>query len=875
MGSLWPRVKKFFSKGPPVSLEDLRDTFRKKYHAFRMLLASNNAALHLMTELELALEGTQSFGMTFIRSNCTAISVSVFSIIKYLNELTNDKYASLVPVFTAIQSRLEEILSKRAAIPVQELVLPLSQVNKEMADGVGAKMANVGELRNKVPGITVPEGFVATAAAYELFMTHNELQDEINRRIQSMELEDMATIYRLSSEIQMHIINSEMPPKLADAIHEAYQNLAAGQGPGLKVSLRSSGIGEDSENISFAGQYRSELNVSAENLFEVYKEILASKYAPTAITYRLNKGIRDEDVAMCVGFMCMVDSAAGGVTYSRNPTNIRSDAIYINAVHGLAKLVVDGSGSPDLYIISRTEPLAIVDKEISDKHEKFVCLPEEGVCREEIDTEGNEPALTDEQALTLARIALNLEEHFQAPQDIEWCINKEGRLYILQSRPLKQLDIETHREADAVVSAENPVILQGGQMASPGVAAGEAYLVSTNADVLTFPEGAVLVTAVPHPHWAPLMSRAAAVVTDRGGITGHLANVAREFRVPALFHTGDATQKISAGAMITVDADGVTIYQGRVESLMAMAAQRISLMVGTPVYELLKEVLSQISPLNLTDPDSPEFRAKNCRTLHDITRFAHEVAVRELFDYEANKQLSKHFIKRLVAEVPMQWWVLDLEDGFRQETPGKEVHLDDIASIPMLALWRGITAVRWEGPPPVDAKGFMAVLGQAASSPQLDAAGPGFFANLNYFMISKNFCHLSSRFGFHFSTVEALVGEDQHENFLRFAFKGGGADFNRRLARSRLIQEILARYHFKVDIKGDSLFARLEDEPMDYMLERLRILGYMSVHTRQLDMVMMNAAQVENYRNKIIEDIEKYVLPPEPAKAGPQVGDQG
>src|SRR3974390_1050225 len=316
MGSLWPRVKKFFSKGPPVSLEDLRDTFRKKYHAFRMLLASNNAALHLMTELELALEGTQSFGMTFIRSNVTGISVNVFSIIKYLNELTNDKYASLLPVFTAIQSRLEEILSKRAAIPVQELVPTLSQVNKEMADGVGAKMANVGELRNKVPGITVPEGFVATAAAYELFMTHNELQDEINRRIQSMELEDMATIYRLSSEIQMHIINSEMPPKLADAIHEAYQNLAAGQGPGLKVSLRSSGIGEDSENISFAGQYRSELNVSAENLFEVYKEILASKYAPTAITYRLNKGIRDEDVAMCVGFMCMVDSAAGGAPYS-------------------------------------------------------------------------------------------------------------------------------------------------------------------------------------------------------------------------------------------------------------------------------------------------------------------------------------------------------------------------------------------------------------------------------------------------------------------------------------------------------------------------------------------------------------------------------
>jgi pyruvate,water dikinase len=862
MSGLLERVKKYFSKGPPASLEELRDTFRKKYHAFRMLLASNNAALHLMTELELALAANQSFGMTFIRSHSTAISVNVFSIIRYLNELTNNKYASLEPIFAAIQSRLETILSARHTIPLQDLVLPLSQVTKEMADGVGAKMANVGELRNKVPGITVPEGFVATVAAYELFLSHNQLQDEINRRIQSMEIEDMATTYRLSSEIQMHIINSEMPPDLAEAIAGAYQNLAAESGDNLRVSLRSSGIGEDSENISFAGQYRSELNVSHENLFEVYKEILASKYAPTAITYRLNKGIRDEDVAMCVGFMCMVDAAAGGVTYSRNPTNIRSDAIYINAVHGLAKQVVDGSGSPDLYVISRSEPMTIVDKEISVKQAKYVCLPEEGVCREEIDAEGTQPALTDGQALNLAGIALQLEEHFQAPQDVEWCIDGAGRLFILQSRPLKQLDIEARRETETEVAVDNPLVLRGGQMASPGIGAGEAYLVVTNADLLSFPEGAVLVTAVPHPHWAPLLSRAAAVVTDRGGITGHLANVAREFRVPALFNTGDATEKISSGTTITVDADGLTIYQGRVESLLKLAAQKTSLMLGTPVYETLKEVLTEITPLNLTDPDSLEFRPKNCRSLHDITRFAHEVAVRELFDYDANKELSKHFIKRLVADVPMQWWVLDLEDGFKEDIPGKEIRLENIASIPMLALWQGITAVKWEGPPPVDAKGFMAVMAQSASTPQLEAAGPGFFANLNYFMISRHFCHLSSRFGFHFSTVEALVGEDQHENFLRFAFKGGGADFNRRLGRSKLIQEVLERYHFKVDIKGDSLFARLEDEPMDYMLERLRILGYISVHTRQLDMVMMNPAQVSYYHNKTIEDIENYILSP-------------
>ncbi|HSO72626.1 MAG TPA: PEP/pyruvate-binding domain-containing protein, partial [Thermodesulfobacteriota bacterium] len=559
----------------------------------------------------------------------------------------------------------------------------------------------------------------------------------------------------------------------------------------------------------------------------------------------------------------MIDSRAGGVIYSRNPNNIRSDEIFINAVHGLAKLVVDGTGSPDLWVISRTDPLTIVDKEISDKQQKFVCLPEEGICREEIDTEGKKPALSDSQALELARISLRLEEHFQGPQDIEWCLDQEGRLYLLQSRPLKQLDLTARPQADTKVQVENPLIYQGGQMASPGVGAGRAFMVTTNADLLSFPEGAVLLTVVPHPSWAPLLARAAAVVTDRGGITGHLANVAREFRVPALFNTGNATEKIVPGSIITVDADGLAIYAGRVESLLAMAAQRTSPMLGTPVYETLQEVLALISPLNLTNPDSSEFRPKNCRSFHDIIRFSHEVAVRELFDYDANKELSKHFIKKLVVDVPMQWWVLDLEDGFREDIPGKEIHLDNIASIPMLALWQGISAVKWEGPPPVDARGFMAIMAQSASQPQLEAAGPGFLANLNYFMISRNFCHLSSRFGFHFSTVEALVGEDQHENFIRFAFKGGGADFSRRLGRSRLVQETLERYHFKVDIKGDSVFARLEDEPMEYMLERLRILGYVSVHTRQLDMVMLDPGQVEYYSQKIIADIENHILKPE------------
>jgi pyruvate,water dikinase len=863
MANLLQRLKSYFSaeRPPGLSLEELRAVFKARYHAFKLLLAANNNALELMTDMEAALRGSHSFGMTFVRSHATAVCVSVYSIIKYLNELAGNRYQALESVFAAIERNIDEVLRKRPAPAVQELVLPLNRVHKEMADGVGSKMANLGEITAGLPEIAVPDGFAVTAAAYELFLTHNRLQDEINRRLQAMEQEDIGDLYRKSSEVQMLIIGAEVPPQLAEAISQAHVNLEARSGGPVKVALRSSAIGEDAVETSFAGQYRSELNVSRENLFTVYKEILASKYALTAVSYRLHKGLRDEDVAMCVGCMAMVDAASGGVMYSRDPTDIRSDAIFINAVHGLAKSVVDGTVTPDLFVISRGEPPAIIQKEIREKELKAVCLPEEGVLLES-DEEGGTPALSDEQALALARIALILEEHFGSPQDVEWCIARDGRIFILQSRPLKQM-AGASRGAEASVSSpvENAVLLRGGDPAGPGVAAGPVYLVKNNQDLLQFPEGAVLVTAFPHPSWATLLNRAAAVVTDRGGITGHLANVAREFGIPALFNTGEATARLEVGQMVTVDADGCAVYQGRAEPLLQLATPKKGIMGGTPVGETLKEVMAFITPLNLTNPEAPDFTPRGCRTLHDITRFAHEVSVKEMFSFDKTQTFSRYFIKRLATDVPLQWWVLNLEDGFNEEVTGKEVQLDNIASAPMLALWQGITAVPWEGPPPVDTRGFMSIVMGAATDPNLATAGGTIFGNQNYFMISRDFCNLTSRLGFHFSTVEALVGDEPFANYIRFAFKGGAADYPRRVLRARFVGDILERYHFKVDVKEDALFARLEGEAKDYMLSRLRILGYVTIHTRQLDMIMLNEADVEYYQEKIINDLEGILQP--------------
>jgi pyruvate,water dikinase len=653
-----------------------------------------------------------------------------------------------------------------------------------------------------------------------------------------------------------------VPGDLQAAINSAYEDLAGGTG--TRVSLRSSALGEDSAGISFAGQYRSVLNVSFENIIEAYKEIVASKYSLPAITYRMARGIRDEDIAMCVGCMTMVGGLAGGVIYSRNPMNVRDDTIRIHAAYGLPKSVVDGSVDADLFIVSRRAPMKIMDKKIGKKDRIFLCDSEEGVCRLEVTPqESIVPSISEDQVFALAVMAVELDDYYGSPQDIEWAIATDGTIYLLQCRPLQQIDSgqKTLRPGERAVATDE-TLLQGGVPASPGVASGPVFHVSKSVDALRFPKGAVLVASQALPAWSSLLHRAAAVVTEHGSVAGHLANVAREFGVPALFGIPGAKTTMEDGDLVTVDADGRRVYAGRVESLLSEAEPKKNLMHGSPVYEVLGEVAQHIVPLNLLDPDAPDFSPKHCKTFHDITRFAHEKSVQEVFNFGKEYQFSERSSKQLVCDIPMQWWVINLDDGFREDVDTSYVNLANIVSIPMLALWEGITAIPWEGPPPVDTKGFMSVLLQSTTDPSLDPAMRSQYTNRNYFMISKNFCSLTSRFGFHFSVVEALVSERSSENYISFQFKGGAADYVRRLRRAHFVGDVLSEFDFRLEIKEDAAFARLEARDKDFMCERLKVLGYLIIHTRQLDMIMANTASANNYWTKITNDLNSIVGTP-------------
>ncbi len=847
-----------------IAVEDaeaLRSAFKERYHSFRLLLGANNRALEIMSEIEQAMGGHTVFDMAFVRAKCTGITVNVHRMIQQLERLAPGKYTGLSARYMDIREGIENILAVRRPDTCERLVVDFGDVDEKMAALVGNKMAGLCDIRNRL-GFPVPEGFVITTWAFERFFSETGLQTEINRRFQTADIEDVETLHALCSDVQQLVLRAPLPADVSDAVMSACARLALRAGGSFPLALRSSAVGEDSSHSSFAGQFHSELNVDPEDAPYAYKTVAASKYTPQAVTYRMNRGFRDEDIPMAVGCMIMVDAAAGGVAYSRNPIDAADDTIHINAVMGLPKAVVDGSTPCDLFVVSKSDPPEVIRREIAVKTSLYALNAEDGLDRLPVDERSaGAPAIAEKHQTEVARIAATLERHYGAPQDIEWVIDARGDILLLQCRPLRMSPsadtAATSAEDGVEASADDADLIAVGTVtASPGAAWGEVYAATRAADTLRFPKGAILVVKQALPVWAALLNRAAAVVSEQGGVAGHLASVCREFGTPALFGVENAATLLKPGERVTVDADRLKIYRG-VRNKTAGKKPRPNLMIGSPLHQILKRAGRLITPLYLLDPDAADFRPEKCATLHDITRFIHEKSVHEMFSFSKNRNFPERAAKQLVYNnVPMQWWVLDLDDGFKAAAEGKFVPIENIASIPMLAFWDGFTAIPWDGPPAIDGGGLMSVMFQSTANPALATGVRSRYAQQNYFMISKNYCSLNSRLGYHFSIIEALVGERTPENYISFQFKGGAADGQRRQRRISFIGDILEDNGFAVRIRNDHVSARMEGHPREHMSAHLKILGYLSLHTRQLDMIMTNSAQVDYYDRKIRKDID-------------------
>ncbi|MBU4354495.1 MAG: PEP/pyruvate-binding domain-containing protein, partial [Proteobacteria bacterium] len=427
--------RKFTGRRGRPSRDDLAAAFRFRYACFKDLLDSNTQLLNIITDLEEKLTGRHVFGMSYVRSQSARAAFHAFRMIKSLDVLSGHKYPVLYGALDRINGNIKDRLGEKKELPLTDPVLPLSEVNRDMVDWVGGKNAHLGEAM-KI-GLPIPAGFAITTRAYTDFLAFNDLVDEINKEKMEIDPAHPQTVKQVSEAIQALISAARMPPALAEAIGAAYARMASEVGESaVRVSMRSSAIGEDSE-LSFAGQYLTVLNVPGDQLLPAYKQILASLYTSRAISYRLNKGIRDEDIAMSVVCLQMVDAVASGVMYSHHPFNLRDDNILISAVWGLGPYAVDGVITPDTYRVAKTGDLAILDLKVSCKAVQLVANPDAGLHESPVPPElQDQPCLSPAQIKVLAGYGVKLEEHYHSPQDVEWALDKAGRLMVLQSRPL-------------------------------------------------------------------------------------------------------------------------------------------------------------------------------------------------------------------------------------------------------------------------------------------------------------------------------------------------------------------------------------------------------------------------------------------------------
>jgi pyruvate,water dikinase len=390
-----------------------------------------------------------------------------------------------------------------------------------------------------------------------------------------------------------------------------------------------------------------------------------------------------------------------------------------------------------------------------------------------------------------------------------------------------------------------PLLVENGAVAFPGVGCGLAFHVRTEEDLVNFPEGAVLVARHSSAKFVLAMSKAQAIVTDSGSVAGHMAAVAREFKVPTILDAQDATTAIPTGQEVTVDAYTGRVYAGKVRELLSLEKPRELSLKDTPVFQTLRGVADHIVPLRLVDPKSPDFKPEACRSLHDLGRLVHEYSYTEMFQISDLVSSRGGGAVRLQAPIPLDLYLIDLGEGLTNVKEGaRKVTLEQIASAPLKALLQGMTHKDLQStePRPIEFSGFFSVMREQFLAPE---KGVERFGDRSYAIISDKYLNFSSRVGYHYCVLDAYCGQTVNKNYITFSFKGGAADEVRRVRRVRALAIVLIGLDFTVEIKGDRVDARLQKYPCPVIADKLDQLGRLLHFTRQMDMLMAGEASVE------------------------------
>ncbi|HXZ76937.1 MAG TPA: TIGR02186 family protein, partial [Streptosporangiaceae bacterium] len=493
-----------------------------KYRLFRTLLTLNNELLELLSELEEESSWT-SFRHPRVRMGIRALFDGTADMVRVLNELTGGRYFDLTNVVASVRSDVSDYLAKVPEREDPRLTLKMGEISSKTAGQVGGKAVSLARIECDL-GVRVPESFVVTTEAYRELLEIEGLASKLRTVLAPARLDAPEDLRRRCELAQDLVRQARVPPAVVEAIHAAYGacRLAAGEG----VAVRSSAAGEDSE-LSFAGQFETILNVFAAGLPEAWKQVVVSRFSPRAVFYRRAAGLAEVDTPMAVLVQRMVQARASGVLYTRQPDDPKGPVLLITAGRGLGPDVSVGIASADEFVVSRGAPHRILARHIARKPARLVGAESGGLIQVAVEaTEQLQAAITDEEAVQLAETALGIERYFGAAQDIEWVLDVDGRVFILQARPLRTEKAEAgHGE----VPRDAPLLLRGGDPVWPGRAVGPVHVARTPKDEEETPTAALLVVPQLLPDCVRLLPRVCGIVVERGTVTGHAASILREF----------------------------------------------------------------------------------------------------------------------------------------------------------------------------------------------------------------------------------------------------------------------------------------------------------------------------------------------------------
>jgi pyruvate, water dikinase len=745
---------------------------RSLFSKFRALLEANTAALTTMAAMERMLGGEYIFDRAFLEKSAREVTDFAHQAVYAVNAMTDNHYVALYDRFMAIAATVEDILAGRPGTDDDRLIRPLARLRLEDRPKVGQEGAALGELAGQL-GLFVPQGFVVTLEAWS------------DGRLTGQAREAVATA----------LAHREDGPN-ASAVTVSVVMFGT---TGEAVRQEARGVPAKAEAVLAAldGVSQAALAELADTVGEIHASALVAA-APAAV---MRGQIR---------------------TYwreAKEPAFLRLDV-----------WPDDDPATRDTLFLERSHPFAARRSIISPKSLDRR-LPD-GAASLEASPSGflrGSSLLPFEVAATLAGQAMAAERLLGAPTQLGFCLEASGQAVFESVRPLPQaLIAET-------VPSPNEVLLSGGEAACLGTASGVVVPVDETTLTANFPFGAIAVARSASPALAPLLRRAGAMVAEVGDAAGHLAAVAREYRVPALFGLPGALAALPKGLVVTVDAEAGVVSRGATGNRPAAES---GLSPDDPEYLTLRRLLRRIATLTLTDPDAPEFSVDGCRTLHDILHFAHDRAVAVLADLR-QAGVSDHLASPLPLPVPLDLRVLDIGGGLVPGTSG----LAAVRSRPLAALLSGmLDPGMWDTTPAKvglgDILGGMEATMAALSG--RDAASGG-----NLAIAARSYCNVSLRLGYHFTVIDAYLGQNPEKNTIYFRFVGGMATAAGRAARAVFLRRVLERYDFKVTTAGDLVVARLKLIEPETAEAALRLLGRLCAFARQRDTGHPDAAALE------------------------------